>query len=288
MIQINEDIVTIPLNLLKEHPLNKVYHSDLDSDSRALLFQDIKENGLRYPILVREADHTVLSGSKRCEIWEKLGNKEISARLVKCTDEDAAYLLVAENKVRRGIEKDLIKKARQIKLLFTRFGIKPGRKSVHEAQDKTRHDAAEQLEMSDSNARRYIQLLDLSEELQEEVSKGNIKFKAGVKLSRLSNEVQRSFYEYKREKEFTEMSNEDVYKVILLLTSVEDIEFEKNDISQFAKEEKELQKLQKKVISMTTRNLDRLTAQRLLHIFKTGIETIEGQKGDVNVGEIIN
>jgi ParB-like chromosome segregation protein Spo0J len=290
MIQINENTVTIPLNLLKEHPLNEVYHSDLDPGPRAMLFHDIKENGIRYPIIVHEADNTVLSGSKRCKIWAELGNKEIVARLVKCTDEDAEYLLVAENKARRGTERDLIKVAKQIKFLFERWGIKPGRKSVHEAQDKTRHDAAEQIGMSDSNARRYMQLLDLSEDLQQLVSQEKIKLKAGVKLSRLPNEVQHDFYEYVKEKGYPEMCNKEVYKVISLLTSLEEIDLGKEDLSQFAKEEKEIQKLQKKVISMTTRSLDRLTAERLLHIFKNGMEILEGQigKGDVNVGEIIN
>jgi hypothetical protein len=283
MITISDTVQFYPLHLLREHHLNDVYHSDLDPSARAMLLQDIKENGVRHPLLVRE-DNTILSGSKRRQLCLELGYETIPGRIVTCSDEEAEYLLVAENKARRGTEHDLIKVAKQLKLLCVHWDIKPGRKSVHDAHDKTRHDVAEYLGMSDSNARRYMQLLDLSEPLQELVSREKIKLKGGVKLSRQTTEVQEGFYSYVEANGFPEMTNQTVYKVIALLTGAEvDDTKEANDETTSEADGKELQKLQKGVSAITSRNHDQFTLEKAMQILKHGLQAIE-QKILINKG----
>lgn len=275
MITISDTVQVYPLHQLREHHLNDVYHSDLDPAARAMLLQDIKENGVRHPILVRE-DNTILSGSKRRQLCLELGYDTIPGRVVTCSDEEAEYLLVAENKARRGTEYDLIKVAKQLKLLCVHWGIKPGRKSVHEAHDKTRHDVAEYLGMSDSNARRYMQLLDLTEELQQLVSQGKIKLKGGVKLSSQTPEIQQDFYSYVDANGFPEMTNQAVYKAIAVLTGAEvDDTKEDNDETVSDTDGKELQKLQKGVSAITSRNHDQFTLEKAMQILKHGLKAIE-------------
>lgn len=185
-------IVLRKLSELKEHPDNTEYNSGLTAREEASLKASIVESGIQEALLI-QPDGTIISGHQRVRIAEVLGITEVPVRIVECTEQEAIYLLVAMNEARRGEEKDLIKKARRIKLLYENWGIRPGRKSAQDAHF-SRHDVAETLKLDDSSIRRLLKLLNLIPELQIEVSNQAIGLIAGNKIAALDKEAQREFY----------------------------------------------------------------------------------------------
>ncbi|MDH6374907.1 hypothetical protein M2444_006771 [Paenibacillus sp. PastF-3] len=190
--RIDSQVALRKLSELKEHPDNAEYNSGLTVREEASLKASIAESGIQEALLI-QTDGTIISGHQRAHIAEVLGIAEVPVRIVECTEQEAIYLLVAMNEARRGEEKDLIKKARRIKLLYENWRIRPGRKSVHPAHF-SRHDVAETLKLDDSSIRRLLRLLNLIPELQIEVSNQAIGLIAGNKIAALDKEVQHEFY----------------------------------------------------------------------------------------------
>lgn len=178
---------------LKDHPENSKYNSDLTFREEASLKASIAEVGIQEALLIKK-DGTILSGHQRKRIAASLGLKEVPCREVDCTYQEEIYLLVAANEARRGEEKDLMKKAMHVRILYEHWGIKPGRKSAHDAHF-SRHDVAQSLNLDDSSIRRLLKLLYLIPELQIEVSKQRIGLIAGNRIASLNREDQKLFYE---------------------------------------------------------------------------------------------
>ncbi|KAA8787857.1 hypothetical protein EC604_28960 [Paenibacillus amylolyticus] len=177
---------------LKDHPENSKYNSELSMREEASLKASIAEVGIQEPLLIRP-DGTVLSGHQRKRIATSIGLAKVPVRQVHCSEEEAVYLLVTTNEARRGDEKDLMKKARRVQVLYEAWGIKPGRKRVQDAHFD-RHDVASVLQLDDSSLRRLLKLLYLIPEFQQEVSKGRIGLVAGNKIASLDREQQNELF----------------------------------------------------------------------------------------------
>ncbi|WP_375105475.1 ParB/RepB/Spo0J family partition protein (plasmid) [Paenibacillus sp. RS8] len=188
---IDSQVTLRRISQLQAHPDNEVYNSGLTAREEAALKASIAEHGIQEALLIRP-DGTIVSGHQRARIATALGIVEAPVRMVECTDPEAIYLLVAMNEARRGEEKDLMKKARRVQLLYERWGIRPGRKSVQDAHF-SRHDVAKSLKLDDSSVRRLLKLLYLIPELQEEVSKQTIGLIAANKIAALDKEKQSEF-----------------------------------------------------------------------------------------------
>lgn len=211
--EISDKIVFRRILELRDHPENDKYNSALTAQEESALRASIAEAGIQEALLIRK-DGTVISGHQRKRLAADLLLGEVPTREVDCTDQEAIYLLVSLNEARRGNEKDLIKKALRVELLYKNWEIKPGRKSVQDDLDAdynegesesvqhahfNRHDVAKTLNLDDSSIRRLRKLLRLIPEFQKEVSEGRIGLLAGNKIASLSWEKQREFLAYYRE-----------------------------------------------------------------------------------------
>ncbi|MFS0588312.1 ParB/RepB/Spo0J family partition protein [Brevibacillus sp. 179-C8.5 HS] len=183
---------------LREHPLNRMLNSPLGSMEAALLENSIDEMGIQEPLWVT-GENVIISGHERWKIAKQKGMGEVPVRVVESvTEEEMLYLLVMANDARRGDEKDPMRKARKIKVLYDYWGITVGRpKKGHDDHNarKTRHDVANLVGEGERTARRLLRLLDLIPELQELVSRGVIGVVAGNELAALSEKEQCQLYE---------------------------------------------------------------------------------------------
>ncbi|WP_405081702.1 ParB/RepB/Spo0J family partition protein [Paenibacillus chitinolyticus] len=279
--KIHEHIQEFPINTLSEHPLNTEYHSELTSSEYELLYQDIKNNGLQHPLLINK-DNVILSGHARWNICKQLNYETVKAKLVECSTDEELELLVLENKTRRGSERDLIKIAKQIKLLYDCWGVSPGRKSAHDAQDndlKNRHDVALAFDKSDSQIRRYLQLLSLNRNLQDLVSKEKITLMGGVELSGLSVDTQDKFYECIQQKGFPKLTVQQIKKIIESITGVEentqgdDNTVPNSDVLNI--EEREIKKVHKAVTKILQFKLSKTSIDQLKSLFVHAINNLE-------------
>lgn len=209
--QISNEIVYRGVWELQDHPENDKYNSPLTVMELASLRASLMEVGIQEPLLVR-TDGTVVCGHQRKRLAMELFD-QVPTREVTCTDQEAIYLLVSSNEARRGQEKDLIKKALRVDMLYRSWDIKPGRKASQDDLDEDyseegqsvqdahfgRHDVAKMLNLDDSSIRRLRKLLQLIPEFQQEISEGRIGLVAGNRIACLSKEKQREFLAYYHE-----------------------------------------------------------------------------------------
>ncbi|WP_219835367.1 ParB N-terminal domain-containing protein [Paenibacillus sp. R14(2021)] len=280
--KIYEQIQEIPINTLTEHSLNTEYHSELSSSEYDLLYQDIKTNGLQHPLLINK-DNVILSGHARWKICRDLNYENINVKLIECSTDEELELLVLANKTRRGSERDHIKIAKQIKLLYECWKVSPGRKSVHDAQDndlKNRHDVALAFDKSDSQIRRYLQLLNLKQNLQNLVSEEKITLMGGVELSGLSTDSQDKFYECLQNMGFPKLTVQQIKKIIGSITVAEETKNRDNttvtDSDVINIEEKEIKKVHKAVLTILQLKLSTTSIDQLKAIFIHAINNLEG------------
>lgn len=194
---IREEVEYRRVEELREHPLNRMLNSPLGSMEAALLENSIDEMGIQEPLWVT-GENVIISGHERWKIAARKGMENVPVRVIEsATEEELLYLLVMANDARRGDEKDPMRKARKIKVLYDYWGITVGRpKSGQDDHNrKTRRDVANLVGEGERTARRLLRLLDLIPELQELVSRGVIGVVAGNELAALSEKEQRHLYE---------------------------------------------------------------------------------------------
>lgn len=240
---------------LKKHPKNELYNSDLDVREEAALKASIAEVGVQEALLIK-SDGTILSGHQRRRIAGDLGITELPTRIVECDEKEELYLLVSANEARRGEEKDLMKKARRIKVLYENWGIRQGPKNVHDAHFY-RQDVASTLGLDGSSIRRLLKLLYLIPELQKEVTKGTIGLISGNKIARLDPDKQKEFF---RDFQISgaHLKMRDIEKLIEKLEGAEadeaiaDQKQEQRQIKQTGK----IEKLEKSLVMLMTEELN--------------------------------
>lgn len=153
------EITEIPLDLIDPNPLQprKVF----DKEGLDELAASIEDWGILQPILVRRADNrfTLVAGTRRVEACRKIKRPAIRAIITEANDDESAEIALVENIQREDLS--VIEEARFLSTLAERYNADPRRisKRIHKSV-------------------RYIQdrlaLLDLSEEIQEMIGRGEI------------------------------------------------------------------------------------------------------------------
>ncbi len=190
-------MVVVSTNKLKEHHKNGYYFTDVEGEKYDEIRRSIEQNGIRDPIKIT-MDYTVISGHQRLRIARDLGMKEVPVVMIPdLNEQEAEYLLIAENVERRGqAETDPIKKSRIANFLREYWGVRHGMNrhtmSGQNVQSKTTADIAETIGESEKTTRRILKLHDLIPELQDLVSEGKLGTTAGEQLAHLTEDNQRA------------------------------------------------------------------------------------------------
>ena len=179
-----------------KHPFRVVHNKALE-----MLAEDIKEHGLLNPILVRVLGfggrYEILSGHRRMEALKLNGETEADVRIIKCTDIEAAHIVIKSNLLQR----DKILPSERAKVYMLRNECLKKEKGnlstgCTKLDENTQKALAKEFDVSKSNIYEYIRLNYLIDDLLILVDSGKIKIKISVALSYFSKECQSIIHQY--------------------------------------------------------------------------------------------
>ena len=180
------------LHDFKDHPFQVKDDEDMNK-----LVESIKEQGVLDPAIVRhrkEGGFEIISGHRRHHAAMLAGLKDMPVIIRDISDDEATLAMVDANLHREKLLPS--EKAKAYKMKMAALSSQGKRNDLTLCQVGTRSRSDEKIaEGSDDSARtvqRYIRLTELVPELMSMVDNKDIKFNAGVEISYLSEEEQRS------------------------------------------------------------------------------------------------
>ena len=183
------------LHDFKDHPFQVKDDEDMNK-----LVESIKEQGVLDPAIVRhrkEGGFEIISGHRRHHAAMLAGLKDMPVIIRDISDDEATLAMVDANLHREKLLPSEKAKAYKMKMeALTKQGKRTDLDSVTSTQLGWKSETASKLgeESGDSKnqVRRFIRLTELIPELLSMVDDKSIKFNAGVEISYLSEEEQRS------------------------------------------------------------------------------------------------
>lgn len=200
-----QEVELIPVTKIKiadteaysKHPFRVTHDKVLE-----MLAADIKENGLLNPILVRVVGlggrYEILSGHRRMEALEFNGEIEAEVRIVRCTDTEAANIVIKSN----FLQRDKILPSERAKIYLLRNECLKREKYMNQSAGRTeitediKEILSKEFNVSKTSIFEYIRLNNLIEEILTALDEGNFKFKMAVALSHFSKKHQVIIYQY--------------------------------------------------------------------------------------------
>ena len=197
-----EQTPIVKIKLSDTEPYSKHPFKVEDNKKIEMLAEDIKENGLLNPILVRVigfgGKYEILSGHRRMEALKFNGESEADVRIIKCTDTEAANIVIKSNLLQR--DKILPSERAKMYVLRNEYLKKDKYGSLSTGWTKLDENAqkalAKEFDVSKSNIYEYIRLNYLIDDLLILVDSGKIKIKISVALSYFSKECQSIIHQY--------------------------------------------------------------------------------------------
>ncbi|MCL4493920.1 MAG: ParB N-terminal domain-containing protein [Firmicutes bacterium] len=172
----------VALAKLIPHPKNSQL-PPVDAATYTAMQEDIAAHGILHPITVNVRTWHIVMGHHRVQIAQELGWESIPADLIDVDDTEEERLMIADNILRRQIDKPM-DKARLIRWLKELHGVKRGNNQfLGDASDKMA-EATQNLGMSERTAYRLDALNDLISPLQAMVDDGSLPQTVGAGLAR--------------------------------------------------------------------------------------------------------
>ena len=182
-----EQTPIVKIKLSDTEPYSKHPFKVEDNKKIEMLAEDIKENGLLNPILVRVigfgGKYEILSGHRR---------------IIKCTDTEAANIVIKSNLLQR--DKILPSERAKMYVLRNEYLKKDKYGSLSTGWTKvdeyTQNILAKEFDVSKSSIYEYIRLNNLIDDLLVLVDSGKIKIKIAVSISYFPSGSQDVIYQY--------------------------------------------------------------------------------------------
>jgi len=213
----NNKIINIELSKLVAFRKRQPF-SMYDDSKKQEMIESIKENGVLFPIIIRQISNDkfeIISGHNRVECSKELQLSTIPAQVVNCDDDKATLIMLDTNLCNR--DKILpVEKGYAYKMKMEILKNNPNISNINEFMDNSTEWNSNQK----SQIYNYIKLTELIKSLQEKTNLEVIPIKAGVELSFLST----------KEQEIVNQVLEDE-KVKLTLAQAQKIRLKKNDIT---------------------------------------------------------
>lgn len=162
-----EKIIYLKLEQIKPNPFQP--REDFDSQSLEELTQSIKEKGIIQPIVVRRKGegYELIAGERRLRAANLLNLKEIPVIIKDVADRDSLEISLIENIQRENLNP--IEEAHAYQYLIDKFQV-------------TQEKISEVLGKSRVSITNTLRLLNLPQEIQEEIKKGQLSFAHGRAL----------------------------------------------------------------------------------------------------------
>lgn len=197
------DVRDIDISLIDSFPNHPF--KVIEDDKMLQLTESIMNNGLLYPVLVREkADgrYEMIAGHRRTRATELAGQSKIHAMVCNYDDDTAAIVMVESNIHQR---ENILpsEKAFAYKILYEAMKHQGKRTDLTCAPvgHKSRDELSEKVGESREQIRRYICLTNLVPELLEFVDEGKIGMRPAVEMSYLNEDSQRDIVDFIDENE---------------------------------------------------------------------------------------
>ncbi len=192
-------VVEVRTTLLQTHPRHSYYHTSITEQPELYHFvtRDIRDNGIRTPLLVQAETHVILDGHMRQQIALDLQMETVPVIYRQVDDTLAELSLVDENRKRQRDERNPIRLARQLKLLKKMYGLQNGQHAKSGEENRmTSEELARELGFKSRQFYKYQRLLHLTSEFQRLVSADVLGIKAAVAISYLSRDDQHVLYQF--------------------------------------------------------------------------------------------
>ena len=194
----------VPLPFIDPHPLDPF--KPYAEDKLAELAGSIADVGLLEPVCLRKSAggrYEILAGKNRVAASRLIGETEIDA-LVYGADDETALLIITESNLKHRDRLLPSERGFAYKIQTEIFKKSGKRDDTAEESDwgrlgpktRTGDKVAEHNRISATEVKRYIRLTFLTPELLELVDSGVISVSAGVDLSYISEQSQKTVYEF--------------------------------------------------------------------------------------------
>lgn len=314
----------VSTRLLKVHPKNQEYYSDLPEEKYQEVKKSIETHGIRDPLKILP-DYMIVAGHQRLRIAQELKIEKVPVIVLDITPEEAEYLLIADNEERRQDDGDPVKKAKRAKFLKEYWGVKHGgdrgnqyagkisevakgenRPLPNTDIPKTLQGIAEAFGESERTLKELLKLNDLIEPLQKLVSQKKLGRTAAYSLAFLTSEEQESLLQTLGEsgicdlsvaeaKELRQELEQERQNAEELQSQLADLEEERQELSrQISKMEEVLDNAKTEVASTIQQQLEEKHS-RITNALKANIENLkeklrksqEKQKAAKDQGDVI-
>ncbi len=157
--EFEKNVTELPISEIKYSPYQP--RTQLSAEKLAELSESLKRSGVIQPIVVREVDgeYELIAGERRIRAAKLAGFETIPVVIREISDENAAEFALVENIQREDLNP--IDIARAMKNLRKNFGY-------------TQESIAESVKKSRPYVTNLLRLLDLPEQVQEDILKGEI------------------------------------------------------------------------------------------------------------------
>lgn len=190
----SQQVVNFDLSVLRPHPRNDEFFSDVEGEEFSRLKQSIQELGILTPLRVAK-DMTIISGHQRYRAAKELDLEDVPVIIDDTLkdDDDKLIQLIASNFGR--MKNDPVKQGKWIKEYEQLRGIRQGSAYKKAGQNNsaqvTQEDIAKELGVHPTTLQNLKKLNALLPEFQDIISEGRVTATTGYKvISRLSKEEQ--------------------------------------------------------------------------------------------------
>lgn len=190
----SQQVVNFDLSVLRPHPRNDEFFSDVEGEEFSRLKQSIQELGILTPLRVAK-DMTIISGHQRYRAAKELGLEDVPVIIDDTLkdDDDKLIQLIASNFGR--MKNDPVKQGKWIKEYEQLRGVRQGSAYKKAGQNNsvqvTQDDIAKELGVHPTTLQNLKKLNTLLPEFQDIISEGRVTATTGYKvISRLSKEEQ--------------------------------------------------------------------------------------------------
>ena len=177
--KIKNEVIQIPVEEIKEHRDNFLLFSPLNEHLNTELKENIRAHGILQPILITE-ELTIICGHNRWRIAKELDYSSAPCQVVYGSQSELMQLMISDNSLRRGTEKNILRLIEQAYQL---------------SQTGTIRDGATTMGITKSKFERYRKLYNLSDEFKNLLVCNKLTMGAGYELATIDMETQKKYYQ---------------------------------------------------------------------------------------------
>lgn len=176
---IHTEILEINVEEIREHKHNSLLFSNLNDELYIDLRENIRLHGILQPLLLTD-DFTIICGHNRWKIAKELRYSKVPCKIVHGSHTEILELMISDNSLRRGTEKNILKLIEQAYQL---------------SQIETVREGAISMGIKKSKFERLKKLYNLIDEFKDLLADKNLTLGAGYELATKDAETQMKYYQ---------------------------------------------------------------------------------------------